>query len=150
MHDSRQTSEGMSVTAMKGFQFVEEMTNSMALNSHYAKSGNVIKVDGYATGMQGNPITTTSYAYSSAIRIASLEDIADVGLLNKQAKASDMVAFILGLDKDEVSYWTRDLSNLGSGIAITASGTQVRPWLDQMMGMRFAYTFSEGSNASFY
>jgi len=100
--------------------------------------------------MQGNPITTTSYAYSSAIRIASLEDIADVGLLNKQAKASDMVAFILGLDKDEVSYWTRDLSNLGSGIAITASGTQVRPWLDQMMGMRFAYTFSEGSNASFY
>jgi len=61
-----------------------------------------------------------------------------------------MVAFILGLDKDEVSYWTRDLSNLGSGIAITASGTQVRPWLDQMMGMRFAYTFSEGSNASFY
>jgi len=150
MHDSRQTSEGMSVTAMKGFQFVEEMTNSMALNNHYAKSGNVIKVDSYSTVSQGNPTTTTSYAYSSAIRIASLEDISEVGLLNRQAKASDMVAFILGLDKDEVSYWTRDLSNLGSGIAITASGTQIRPWLDQMLGMRFAYTFSEGSNASFY
>jgi len=109
-----------------------------------------VKVDKYSDKTSGNPITTTSYAYSSAIRIASLEDIAEVGLLNRQAKASDMVAFILGLDKDEVSYWTRDLSNLGSGIAITASGTQVRPWLDQMMGMRFAYTFSEGSNASFY
>jgi len=148
MHDSRQTSEGMSVTEMKGFQNVEELTVNLSLNE-YSKNG-IIKVDSYATSSQGNAVSTSNYSYLAPIRIASLEEIEEVGLVNKQARASDMVSFILGMNKDEISYWTRDLSNLGSGVAITASGTQVRPWLDQMMGMRFAYTFSEGSNASFY
>ena len=88
----------------------------------------------------------TKTYYSAPLRIASLEEITSLGLVNKGARASDMVAFILGVDKDNVTYWTRDLSNLGSGVAITPTGTKVQTWLNQLQGMRFAYTFSEGGS----
>ncbi len=147
MHNTREVREGTSVTSMKGFQLVEETTDGCSITFQYAKSGNVIKVDNYSTSTQNNAVSTGTTAYSAPMRIASLEEITSLGLVNKGARASDMVAFILGQDKNNVTYWTRDLSNLGSGVAITSTGTKVQTWLNQLQGMRFAYTFSEGSNA---
>ncbi len=147
MHNTRSTVEGTSVTSMAGYQNVRDTLESCSISFGYAKSDNIIKVDSFSTYSQNNTVYTTDVAYTSPLRIASLSEIENVGFANKQARASDMVAFILGVDKNNASYWTRDLSNLGSGVAITASGTVVRPWLDQMLGTRFAYTFSEGSNA---
>ncbi len=149
MHNTRSTVEGTSVTSMAGYQNVRDTLESCSISFGYAKSDNIIKVDSFSTYSQNNTVYTTDVAYTSPLRIASLSEIENVGFANKQARASDMVAFILGVDKNNASYWTRDLSNLGSGVAITASGTVVRPWLDQMLGMRFAYTFSEGSNVGF-
>ena len=106
----------------------------------------MIKVDNYSTSSQNNAVSTGTTAYSAPLRIASLEEITSLGLVNKGARASDMVAFILGVDKNQVTYWTRDLSNLGSGVAITSTGTKVQTWLNQLQGMRFAYTFSEGGS----
>ncbi len=146
MHNTREVREGTSVTSMKGFQLVEETTDGCSITFQYAKSGNVIKVDNYSTSTQNNAVSTGTTAYSAPMRIASLEEITSLGLVNKGARASDMVAFILGQDKNNVTYWTRDLSNLGSGVAITSTGTKVQTWLNQLQGMRFAYTFSEGSN----
>ena len=147
MHNSRSVSEGTSVTSMKGFQLVQETTDGCSITFQYAKSGNVIKVDNYSTSSQNNAVSTGTTAYSAPLRIASLEEITSLGLVNKGARASDMVAFILGVDKNQVTYWTRDLSNLGSGVAITSTGTKVQTWLNQLQGIRFAYTFSEGMNA---
>ena len=147
MHNTREVREGTSVTSMKGFQLVQETTDGCSITFQYAKSGNVIKVDNYSTSTQNNAVSTGTTAYSAPLRIASLEEITSLGLVNKGARASDMVAFILGQDKNNVTYWTRDLSNLGSGVAITSTGTKVQTWLNQLQGMRFAYTFSEGSNA---
>ena len=147
MHNTREVREGTSVTSMKGFQLVQETTDGCSITFQYAKSGNVIKVDNYSTSSQNNAVSTGTTAYSAPLRIASLEEITSLGLVNKGARASDMVAFILGQDKNNVTYWTRDLSNLGSGVAITPTGTKVQTWLNQLQGMRFAYTFSEGSNA---
>ena len=146
MHNSRSVSEGTSVTSMKGFQLVQETTDGCSITFQYAKSGNVIKVDNYSTSSQNNAVSTGTTAYSAPLRIASLEEITSLGLVNKGARASDMVAFILGVDKNQVTYWTRDLSNLGSGVAITSTGTKVQTWLNQLQGMRFAYTFSEGGS----
>ncbi len=150
MHNTRSTVEGTSVTSMAGYQNVRDTLESCSISFGYAKSDNIIKVDSFSTYSQNNTVYTTDVAYTSPLRIASLSEIENVGFANKQARASDMVAFILGVDKNNVSYWTRDLSNLGAGVAITASGVQIRPWLDQMLGMRFAYTFTEGSNIAFY
>ncbi len=147
MHNSRSVREGTSVTSMKGFQLVQETTDGCSITFQYAKSGNVIKVDNYSTSSQNNAVSTGTTAYSAPLRIASLEEITSLGLVNKGARASDMVAFILGQDKNNVTYWTRDLSNLGSGVAITSTGTKVQTWLNQLQGIRFAYTFSEGMNA---
>ncbi len=146
MHNTREVREGTSVTSMKGFQLVEETTDGCSITFQYAKSGNVIKVDNYSTSSQNNAVSTGTTAYSAPLRIASLEEITSLGLVNKGARASDMVAFILGVDKNQVTYWTRDLSNLGSGVAITSTGTKVQTWLNQLQGMRFAYTFSEGGS----
>ncbi len=146
MHNTREVREGTSVTSMKGFQLVEETTDGCSITFQYAKSGNVIKVDNYSTSSQNNAVSTGTTAYSAPLRIASLEEITSLGLVNKGARASDMVAFILGQDKNNVTYWTRDLSNLGSGVAITSTGTKVQTWLNQLQGMRFAYTFSEGGS----
>ena len=146
MHNTRTMSEGTSVTSMIGYQNIENTTEGCSISFGYAKSDKTIGVDNYSTTSQNNAIKITEVSYSAPLRIASLSEIETVGLTNKQARASDMAAFILGVDKNNASYWTRDLSNLGSGIAITASGTKSRPWLNEVLGMRFAYTFSEGSN----
>ncbi len=137
---------------LNGFQNVENVTNGVDLNFSYNSSLSQIDVEryGYTETGDGNAVFNSAdngwyHPYDAPLRIVSIKELETVGFVNKQARASDMVAFILGQDKNNVSYWTRDLSNLGSGIAITPTGTQVRPWLDEVLGMRFAYNFREGS-----
>ena len=134
-----------------GYQNIEDTTNNCSIQFDYSSSVSLIDVERYGcselgeTGVHSSVQHGWYHEYTSPLRIASLSEIESVGLTNKQAKASDMVAFILGVDKNNASYWTRDLSNLGAGVAITATGTKSRPWLNEVLGMRFAYTFSEGS-----
>ncbi len=151
MHSTRAVSEGDKVEEMDGFINVKNITNNLSsdtLKAFYNKTGNSINVDeysGYGSGQTNAVNKNNTISYSAPFRITSLAELSEVGLVNRGARASDMVAFILGQDKNQVSYWTRDLSNLGSGVAITSTGTQVRPWLDEVLGMRFTYTFKEGS-----
>lgn len=152
MHNSRDVGEGMLSYEMQGFENIQNITTSQINAKYFATSGNIIDVMRYGDSLngEGNSTYNDSIVYSSPLRVASIKELESVGFVNKQAKASDMVAFILGLDKNQVSFWTRDLSNLGAGVAITPTGTTVRPWLDQMLGIRFVYTFREGSNIDFY
>ena len=152
MHGTRTVSEGDSVRDMSGFAGIENMTDNLtndSLRLTYNRTGNIISVDeysGYGNGQTNAVNKNNTISYSAPFRITSLAELNEVGFVNRGARASDMVAFILGQDTNQVSYWTRDLSNLGSGIAITATGTQIQPWLDEMLGMRFSYTFKEGSS----
>ena len=152
MHGTRTVSEGDSVRDMSGFAGIENMTDNLtndSLRLTYNRTGNIINVDeysGYGNGQTNAVNKNNTISYSSPFRITSLAELNEVGFVNRGARASDMVAFILGQDTNQVSYWTRDLSNLGSGIAITPTGTQIQPWLDEMLGMRFSYTFKEGSS----
>jgi len=154
MHNTRDVREGDSVQELTGFQNVQNMTDNLANDSlklNYNKTGIIINVDeysGYGNGQTNSVNKNNTTSYSAPFRITSLAELNEVGYVNRGARASDMVAFILGQDKNQVSYWTRDLSNLGSGIAITPTGTQIQPWLDEMLGMRFTYTFSEGSTGA--
>ncbi len=153
MNNTRIVHEGDTVEDMQGFASVRNIANDISndtLKFDYSKAGNIINIDSYSDygGGKANAVNkNNTIAYSEPIRLCSLEELNQVGFVNKQARASDMVTFILGQDKNNVSYWTRDLSNLGSGIAITPSGTKVRPWLDEVLGIRFSYTFREASNA---
>ena len=150
MHNTRNVQEGDSITDMVGFQNIQNTTDGCTILFSYMSTANTIKIQSYATYSQGNTIYETTMPYTAPLRVVSMDELETVGFANKQARASDMVAFILGVDKNNASYWTRDLSNLGSGVSISASGTKTRSWLNELLGVRFAYTFSEGSNASFY
>ena len=156
MHNTRALIEGDSVQDFTGFQTVQNLTDNMSNDSlrlTYNRTGNIINVDqysGYGSGQTNAVNKNNTISYSAPFRITSLAELNEVGFVNRGARASDMVCLILGLDTDKVSYWTRDLSNLGAGIAITPTGTQIRPWLDEFLGMRFAYNFREASNVDFY
>ena len=87
--------------------------------------------------------TTSSY---SGINIATEEEI-KINLTDLRAKASDMVAFILGLNEDSYcDYWTRELGgSLKNGKIITNSGMTKSAWLQNFYGVRFSLRMSEGS-----
>jgi len=147
MHNTRDVREGDSVAGMAGFQNIQNTANGMDMKTNFYNKSDIIVIDYYSDDTQQNAVVHDGGAYTEPLRICSTGDIEEVGLINRGARASDMVAFILGQDKNQVSYWTRDLSNLGAGVAITPTGTQIRPWLDEVLGMRFAYNFIEGSCA---
>ena len=87
--------------------------------------------------------TTSSY---TGINIATEEEI-KINLTDLRAKASDMVAFILGLNEDSYcDYWTRELGgSLKNGKIITNSGMTKSAWLQNFYGVRFSLRMSEGS-----
>ena len=87
--------------------------------------------------------TTSSY---TGINIATEEEI-KINLTDLRAKASDMVAFILGLNEDSYcDYWTRELGgSLKNGKMITNSGMTKSAWLQNFYGVRFSLRMSEGS-----
>ncbi len=87
--------------------------------------------------------TTSSY---SGINIATEEEIKE-NLTDLRARASDMVAFILGLNEDSYcDYWTRELGgSLKNGKMITNSGITKSAWLQNFYGVRFSLRMSEGS-----
>lgn len=87
--------------------------------------------------------TTSSY---SGINIATEEEI-KMNLTDLRARASDMVAFILGLNEDSYcDYWTRELGgSLKNGKMITNSGMTKSAWLQNFYGVRFSLRMSEGS-----
>ena len=87
--------------------------------------------------------TTSSY---SGINIATEEEI-KINLTDLRARASDMVAFILGLNEDSYcDYWTRELGgSLKNGKMITNSGITKSAWLQNFYGVRFSLRMSEGS-----
>lgn len=82
----------------------------------------------------------------SGINIATKEEIEE-SLTDLKAKASDMVAFVMGIDDDSCcNYWTRELgSSLRNGKLITSSGTYDSEWLQNFNGVRFSLRMSEGS-----
>ena len=87
--------------------------------------------------------TTSSY---TGINIATEEEI-KINLTNLRSRASDMVAFILGLNEDSYcDYWTRELGgSLKNGKMITNSGMTKSAWLQNFYGVRFSLRMSEGS-----
>ena len=87
--------------------------------------------------------TTSTY---SGINIATEEEI-KINLTDLRARASDMVAFILGLNEDSYcDYWTRELGgSLKNGKMITNSGITKSAWLQNFYGVRFSLRMSEGS-----
>ena len=82
----------------------------------------------------------------SGINIATEEEI-KINLTDLRAKASDMVAFILGFNEDSYcDYWTRELGgSLKNGKIITNSGMTKSAWLQNFYGVRFSLRMSEGS-----
>ena len=82
----------------------------------------------------------------SGINIATEEEILTY-LTDLRARASDMVAFILGLNDDSYcTYWTRELGgSLRNGKAITSSGITRSAWLQNFYGVRFSLRMSEGT-----
>ena len=82
----------------------------------------------------------------SGINIATQEEIEEA-LTDLKAKASDMVAFVMGLNDDSYcDYWTRELgTSLRNGKLITSSGMYASEWLQNFNGVRFSLRMSEGS-----
>jgi uncharacterized repeat protein (TIGR02543 family) len=158
MNSTTDVKEGTLASSLEGFSLVQSASSVCELNlSDYnaLTSSSVIEIDQYNGTDSGNAVDSTTVSYSSPLRIASMDEINACGsatdsgnntvMSDKSAKASDLVAFMLGTNNNKASYWTRDLYNLGAGVAVTASGTTTNAKLTRMMGMRFAYSFSEGS-----
>ena len=95
-------------------------------------------------GQQVKVKYTTKFV--SGINIATKEEIEE-SLTDLKAKASDMVAFVMGINDDSsCNYWTRELgSSLRNGKLITSSGTYESEWLQNFNGVRFLLHMSEGS-----
>lgn len=148
MNSTTNVSEGTSVTSMRAYTNLKNSGTYCGFGFDYDTS-DTIDVDRYNPAASGNAVSSTTTTYSAGLRLVSNSDLDEVGLVNKDARASHMVALLLGCDDTKCSYWTRNLSNLGSGVAISASGTEIRPWLDEYLGLRYAYTFREGSNLSY-
>lgn len=147
MHTTRNVNEGTSVSSLTAYSNTSALTASLFDLSYY--SSDSIDLDRYNPASSGNAVSSANSTYSSPIRIVSNSDLESVGLVNYQARASHMVAMLLGMDDTRCTYWTRNLSKLGSGVAITASGADTRPWLTEFYGVRYAYTFSAGSNLDY-
>jgi len=164
MHNTRKIDEnlideegklsGTYARELLGYQKVKSTTDSITLNFNYSNTSSLIDIERYGCTAIGNGNAVYNSVddfgwhetYNAPLRIVSIKELQTVGLVNRGARASDMVAFILGQEKNQVSYWTRDLSNLGAGVAISPTGTEVRNWLDEMLGVRFAYNSQEGTS----
>lgn len=83
----------------------------------------------------------------SSINIATVEDINNSAITDLRARASDMVAFILGIDDDSYcNYWTRQLGvSLNNGISVINGGIQKSAWLKNCYGVRFSLRMTEGA-----
>lgn len=148
MNSTTNVSEGTSVTSMGAYTNLRNSGTYCDFDLNFGASAS-IDIDRYNPATSGNAVSSTTTTYSAGLRLVSNSDLEEVGFVNSDARASHMVAMLLGKDDTKCSYWTRNLSNLGSGVAISASGTEIRPWLDEYLGLRLAYTFSEGSNLSY-
>lgn len=82
----------------------------------------------------------------SNINVATEAEIS-LYLTSLKAKASDLVAFLLGLDDDSYcDYWTRELGvNLKNAKMVTNSGMTKSSWLSNCYGVRFSLCMAEGS-----
>lgn len=82
----------------------------------------------------------------SNINVATESEIKE-HLTSLKAKASDLVAFLLGLDEDSYcDYWTRELGgSLQNAKAVTNAGVLKSAWLSNFYGVRFSLCMSEGS-----
>ena len=112
---------------------------------NYASTGYAEKNYYYGPAGQQEKVKYTSASYSG-INIATEEEIKE-NLTDLRARASDMVAFILGLNEDSYcDYWTRELGgSLKNGKMITNSGITKSAWLQNFYGVRFSLRMSEGS-----
>lgn len=106
--------------------------------------GGFIDIDIYGYAGQQEKVLTAK-AYSEGMRVASIEEMSY--LVDKRAKASDMVCFLLGKNSNNtVNYWTRNLGgSLGNGQIITSAGTEKSNWLNKVNGVRLALTMGNGS-----
>ena len=148
MNSTTNVSEGTSVTSMGAYTNLRNSGTYCDFSLDFGASDS-IDVDRYNPATSGNAVSSTTTTYSAGLRLVSNSDLEEVGFVNSDARASHMVAMLLGKDDTKCSYWTRNLSNLGSGVAISASGTEIRPWLDEYLGLRYAYRFNEGSNIDY-
>ena len=106
--------------------------------------GGFIDIDIYGYAGQQEKVLTAK-AYSEGMRVASIEEMSY--LVDKRAKASDMVCFLLGKNSNNtVNYWTRNLGgSLGNGQIITSAGTEKSNWFNKVNGVRLALTMGNGS-----
>lgn len=82
----------------------------------------------------------------SNINVATESEIKE-HLTSLKAKASDLVAFLLGLDEDSYcDYWTRELGgSLQNAKAVTNAGVLKSAYLSNFYGVRLSLCMSEGS-----
>lgn len=75
------------------------------------------------------------------LRVVSINDMENLG--NISAKASDMVAYLLGTGGGEVKYWTRNLgSSLRNGYIVTEVGDIKSNWVNKQNGARLSITLT--------
>lgn len=105
--------------------------------------GTYVDMDMFGYAGQQEKVLTAK-AYSEGMRVASIEEMSY--LVDKRAKASDLVCFLLGKNSNNtVNYWTRNLgSSLDNGQIITSAGTEKSNWLNRQNGARFAVTMTVG------
>ena len=105
--------------------------------------GTYVDMDMFGYAGQQEKVLTAK-AYSEGMRVASIEEMSY--LVDKRAKASDLVCFLLGKNSNNtVNYWTRNLgSSLDNGQIITSAGTEKSNWLNRQNGVRFAMTMTVG------
>jgi len=84
----------------------------------------------------------------STLRVASMAEIKSCSS-NMKAKASDLVAMLMGQSGD-VKYWTRNLGQYyGNGNYVSVAGQPANGFYNNVYGVRFTMTMTEGSNAGF-
>ncbi|MDE6583158.1 MAG: leucine-rich repeat protein, partial [Clostridia bacterium] len=86
----------------------------------------------------------TTSGHNSEIRIASVDDLENAGLTDYAGRASDLVKSLLKCGT-YANYWTTNLGTQhGAGKVITLNNTTKDKWLNEIAGVRFAMTFSQG------
>ena len=102
-----------------------------------------VTYDKFGSAGQQDKVTNKTIE-QDGVRVASIEEMSY--LVDKRAKASDLVCFLLGKNSNNtVNYWTRNLgSSLDNGQIITSAGTEKSNWLNRQNGVRFAMTMTVG------
>ncbi|MBR1890734.1 MAG: InlB B-repeat-containing protein [Clostridia bacterium] len=109
-----------------------------------SQSGTTMYVANAAKGI-GNNIGANAASPSTYIVFYGNDNCT----INDMFYSSDLSAFLAGQNYDNGRGWVNDLYNLGSGYTLSADGTMITTFLDQMYGYIFCHlvTYSTGNGS---